>query len=118
MEEEAEEEEEDEEDNLEPLKLGKMEASDRQGRIRNGKRAAKTGAMAYFDYEELEVQVPASDVKPEAPVKPEVKALSMAWLSEANETSETAKEPSSLQPEEVGRNFNCSERQVQVVFTG
>ncbi|CAL1142922.1 unnamed protein product [Cladocopium goreaui] len=56
--------------------------------------------MAFFDFEELEVQVPASDVKPEAPVKPEVKALSMAWLAEAKEISKTAKQPSSLQPEE------------------
>ena len=49
----------------------------KQGRILNGERPAKTGAMAFFDFEELEVQVPASDVKPEAPVKPEVKALGL-----------------------------------------
>lgn len=77
----------------------------KQGRILNGERPAKTGAMAFFDFEELEVQVPASDVKPEAPVRPEVKALSMAWLAEAKEISKTAKQPSSLQPEEAGINF-------------
>ena len=86
-----------------------MEASNRQDRqvkqprLLNGERPAKTRAMAFFDFEELEVQVPAADVKPEAPVKPELKALSMAWLAEAKEISETAKEPSSLQPEEAGR---------------